>query len=108
MATGDTIEIPRMLPDPERVAQLIAHRVCCGTEHDPASGKLHGQCVVCGVPWPCAYAGDPPAPKVAVIGISHRDWAAAWDALRKNLVVLGYDPSVQDVLDDHDPRKKDG
>ena len=48
--------------DPERIAQLIAHRVCCGTEHDPANGKLHGYCVVCGVPWPCEYAGTPPAP----------------------------------------------
>jgi hypothetical protein len=45
----------------ERVAQLIAHRACCGTEHDPQQGKLHGYCVVCGVPWPCEYAGTPPA-----------------------------------------------
>ena len=41
----------------ERVAQLTAHRVCCGVEHDPSKGKLHGFCVVCGVPWPCKYAG---------------------------------------------------
>jgi len=46
----------------ERTAQLIAHRVCCGTEHDPANGKLHGYCVVCGVPWPCEYAGCRVAP----------------------------------------------
>jgi len=46
--------------DRERVAQLIAHRACCGTEHDPENGKLHGYCVVCGVPWPCDYAGKPP------------------------------------------------
>lgn len=46
----------------ERVAQLTAHRVCCGTEHDPANGKLHGYCVVCGVPWPCEYAGTPTPP----------------------------------------------
>src|SRR5262249_9083704 len=45
----------------ERTAQLIAHRVCCGTEHDPSNGKLHGYCVVCGVVWPCEYAGTPPA-----------------------------------------------
>lgn len=44
----------------ERIAVLRAHRACCGTEADPANGKLHGYCVVCGVPWPCAYAGDPP------------------------------------------------
>ena len=45
----------------ERTAQLIAHRVCCGTEHDPLNGKLHGYCVVCGVCWPCQYAGTPPS-----------------------------------------------
>lgn len=45
----------------ERVAQLTAHRVCCGTDHDPLNGKLHGYCIVCGVPWPCEYAGRPPA-----------------------------------------------
>ena len=44
----------------ERVAQITAHRACCGTEHDPANGKIHGYCVVCGVPWPCEYAGTPP------------------------------------------------
>lgn len=47
--------------DPERLAQMIAHRACCGTEHDPATGKLHGCCVVCGVPWPCDYVGRHPA-----------------------------------------------
>ncbi len=41
----------------ERIAQLTAHRVCCGAEHDPSQGKLHGCCVICGVPWPCEYAG---------------------------------------------------
>ena len=46
--------------DPERIAQLLAHRACCGSEHDPASGKFHGYCVVCAVPWPCAYAGKAP------------------------------------------------
>ena len=43
----------------ERIAQITAHRVCIGLEHDPANGKLHGHCVVCGVPWPCSYAGSP-------------------------------------------------
>jgi hypothetical protein len=38
------------------VAAAMAHRACCGTEHDPANGKLHGCCVVCGVPWPCDTA----------------------------------------------------
>jgi len=46
----------------ERLAQMIAHRVCCGTEHDPANGKIHGYCVVCGVPWPCEYVGQLPSP----------------------------------------------
>lgn len=43
----------------ERVAQLLAHRACISAEHDPSNGKLHGYCVVCGVPWPCEYAGKP-------------------------------------------------
>ena len=46
----------------ERIAQITAHRGCCGSEHDPSAGKLHGYCVVCGIPWPCAYVGEPPTP----------------------------------------------
>ena len=38
------------------IASAIAHRACCGVEHDPQQGKLHGYCVVCGVPWPCDTA----------------------------------------------------
>lgn len=45
----------------ERIAQITAHRGCGGEEHDPSKGKLHGCCVVCLTPWPCAYAGTPPA-----------------------------------------------
>lgn len=41
---------------PEDLAAALAHRACCGVEHDPAQGKLHGYCVVCGVPWPCDTA----------------------------------------------------
>ena len=37
-------------------AAALAHRACCGTEHNPEQGKLHGCCVVCGVPWPCDTA----------------------------------------------------
>lgn len=37
-------------------AACMAHRACCGTEHDPANGKLHGCCIVCGVSWPCDTA----------------------------------------------------
>lgn len=40
----------------EHAASAMAHRACCGTEHDPLNGKLHGYCVVCGVEWPCATA----------------------------------------------------
>ena len=40
----------------ERIAQLTAHRACGSGEHDPQNGKLHGFCVVCLVPWPCAIA----------------------------------------------------
>ena len=39
-----------------RTASCLAHRACCGTEHEPLNGKLHGHCVVCGVPWPCDTA----------------------------------------------------
>lgn len=38
------------------IAAATAHRACCGLEHDPSQGKLHGCCVVCGVPWPCETA----------------------------------------------------
>lgn len=41
-----------------KIAAAVAHRACCGTEHDPAQGKLHGYCVVCGVPWPCETAAQ--------------------------------------------------
>jgi hypothetical protein len=59
---------------PERIAQLTAHRACHSAEHDPANGRLHGYCVVCGVPWPCEYAGKPPTPA---------DSAPLVEALRK-------------------------
>lgn len=42
------------------VAILQAHRACCSEEHDPANGKIHGFCVVCGVPWPCDYSKPKP------------------------------------------------
>lgn len=44
----------------ERVAQMTAHRACHAAEHDPANGKIHGFCIVCGVPWPCDYVGLAP------------------------------------------------
>lgn len=42
----------------QSLASALAHRACCGTEHDPENGKLHGFCVVCGVPWPCETAAS--------------------------------------------------
>ena len=63
----------------ERTAQLIAHRACCSEEHNPAQGKLHGYCVVCGVPWPCEYAGKPPSDQQQVEiteVLSLKDWLA--------------------------------
>ena len=45
------------MSDPQiLLAAALAHRVCCSSEHDPEKGKLHGYCVVCGVPWPCETA----------------------------------------------------
>lgn len=40
----------------EMIAAAVAHRACCGSEHDPSKGKLHGLCIVCGVSWPCDTA----------------------------------------------------
>lgn len=57
-AAHETEAARRNLRIDERVAQLTAHRACTGLEHDPEHGKLHGCCVVCGVPWPCEVAAD--------------------------------------------------
>lgn len=43
-------------PDPADVAAALAHRAAISEKHDPSQGKLHGCCVVCGVPWPCDTA----------------------------------------------------
>ena len=71
----------------ERTAQLLAHRACCGSEHDPQNGKLHGYCVVCGVPWPCEYAGEPPEhkPQDTAIDWTERAARVAEELLRTNL-----------------------
>jgi hypothetical protein len=53
-------ELEQALNHCERVAQLTAHRACIGAEHCPEQGRIHGYCIVCGVPWPCDYAGQPP------------------------------------------------
>jgi len=93
-------------PSSERVAQLLAHRACHAAEHNPEQGRIHGYCRVCGIPWPCAYAGTPPseiAPtRDAVLAdcraflstLSPRDWGAAGnliariDALKTNAAEL--------------------
>lgn len=36
--------------------QMVGHRACLGVEHDPLRGKIHGYCVICGVPFPCPQA----------------------------------------------------
>lgn len=45
--------------DRERIAILTAHRACTSEEHNLEQGRLHGYCVVCGVPWPCEFARMP-------------------------------------------------
>src|SRR6266704_3602591 len=54
--TNKTDSIPSNELLVRETAAALAHRACCGTEHDTANGKLHGYCVVCGVPWPCDTA----------------------------------------------------
>lgn len=50
-----------MTPDiVERIAVIQAHRAIRGVEHDGARGLFHGDCYVCGVPFPCEYVGNPP------------------------------------------------
>jgi flagellar biosynthesis chaperone FliJ len=43
----------------ERIAQIRAHRAVTGSEHDVSRGRFHGDCIVCGVPFPCEYVGNP-------------------------------------------------
>lgn len=54
--TASQSQVAELTRDAVLLAAATAHRGCCGTEHDPANGKLHGYCVVCGVPWPCDTA----------------------------------------------------
>lgn len=54
-ALGIALDCIRARPSLDlTVAQ--AHRACHAAEHDPQNGKLHGYCMVCGVPWPCDTA----------------------------------------------------
>ena len=36
-----------------------AHRAVGNQEQDADNGKLAGYCLVCQIPWPCEYAGQP-------------------------------------------------
>ena len=76
----------------ERTAQLIAHRACCGSEHDPTHGKLHGYCIVCGVVWPCEYAGKPsrPANVYALVEENKR----LREALKELLIAVKFGPET--------------
>lgn len=71
------------------LASALAHRACHSAEHDPRNGKLHGYCVVCGVPWPCDAARQfipAPAPGVGEAGQKEigsdfykgMEWFACW------------------------------
>lgn len=55
--TSRDAEIARLKEEQmQMTVAAIAHRGCCGCEDDQANGKIHGYCVVCGVPWPCETA----------------------------------------------------
>jgi hypothetical protein len=71
------VQLPEV-PAQERLLQMIAHRACHSAEHDPLNGRIHGYCMVCGIPWPCEYVGPPPpaikpTPVVAIVC----DWKGA-------------------------------
>lgn len=56
-----TVEVAELRKDSAdrlltKIAACTAHRACRGCEDDQANGKLHGYCIVCGVPWPCEVA----------------------------------------------------
>lgn len=38
------------------IASCTSHRACHSAEHNPEEGRIHGYCIVCGVPWPCEPA----------------------------------------------------
>lgn len=38
------------------LAAAQAHRAVGSEEHAPFMGKLHGNCAVCNIPWPCETA----------------------------------------------------
>ena len=42
--------------DENKLVSAATHRPCHSAEHDPNNGKIHGWCMVCGIPWPCETA----------------------------------------------------
>ena len=74
--------------DIERMAQIQAHRAIRGVEHDVATGRFHGDCFVCGVPFPCEYVGLPPKPITAPIA----------HGLDANIVILASVREAQAVV----------
>lgn len=67
---------------PEMIAFIQAHRACHSAEHDPINGKIHGYCLVCGVPWPCEYA-KPDILAAALAAKAEAETAlAAWSAAK--------------------------
>ncbi len=44
--------------DPKQQDDQI-HRAVHSAEHDPANGRIHGFCLLCGVAYPCEYVGTP-------------------------------------------------
>lgn len=57
-AAMDVAPSPDTVPVPAQsdLASAIAHRACHSGEHCPEQGRLHGFCIVCGIPWPCDTA----------------------------------------------------
>ena len=94
----------------ERAAQMMAHRACCGVEHDPQAGKFHGCCVVCGVPWPCEYVGPKPshAERLDTLQKEFQQCVEQRDALEAELAgwklfadeLVSFDPNNEDEIKD--------
>lgn len=75
----------------ERIAQLAAHRACHSAEHDPLQGRIHGYCIVCGVPWPCEIAkpagASPQASEPAAPTVTDPAWVRQMAEKEGNCIV---------------------
>lgn len=92
-ATDQTTKSSR----PDRLVSALAHRACHSAEHNPKEGRLHGYCIICGVPWPCEtakqFAVKEPAPQPEIeklVGDMRYKWQIGKD------VVFG-SGSVRDI-----------